>query len=503
MRRVVASFLLLVLAAPFLAGPAPARPSRPEPAAKATTRPSRLAEDEDVTSGIRLLEAWIESQMAYRGLPGLSIGILYDQDLVWAKGFGFADVEKRTPATPGTIYRIASISKLFTSTAILQLRDRGKLQLDDPVARHLPWFKVKGPHADAPAVTVRHLLTHTSGLPRESPFPYWTDSKFPTREQLMQALPAQEAAYPPETKWKYSNLALALAGEVVAAVSGEPYEEYVRRHIFDPLGMESTSVGVPEKNRPRLATGYGRRTPDGRREVRPFTEARGITPAAGLSSTVEDLARFLALQMRDGPAGGKQILRGSTLREMHRVHWLQPDWKSGWGLGFSVVHTSDRDLVGHGGWVAGYQTAVYFSPGEKVGVIALTNADDGRPYPGRTESAVDRAFRWVAPALHKAAAPPAEKVRARLEWEKYAGKYRNPWNDSQVLLYKGKLVLIDPSDVDPVAGGVATLVPVGEHAFCMEGGAPNGPHGERVVFELKDGKVVRMKVGENYSYPYK
>src|SRR5262249_8558685 len=154
------------------------------------------------------------------------------------------------------------------------------------------------------------------------------------------------------------NLALALAGEVVAAVSGEPYEEYVQKHIFDPLGMDSTSVGVPDRHRSRLATGYGRRMPDGRREVRPFTEARGITPAAGLSSTVEDLARLLALEMRDGPAGGKQILRGSTLREMHRVHWLQPDWKSGWGLGFSVVHTGDRDLVGHGGWVAGYQTAV-------------------------------------------------------------------------------------------------------------------------------------------------
>src|SRR5262249_42193189 len=162
-------------------------------------------------------------------------GILYDQDLVWAKGFGYADVDKRTPATPRTIYRIASISKLFTSTAILQLRDQGKLQLDDPVAKHLPWFKVKSRHADAPAaVTVRHLLTHTSGLPRESPFPYWTDLKFPTREQLMQALVTQESVYPPETKWKYSNLALALAGEVVAAVSGEPYEEYVQKHILDP-----------------------------------------------------------------------------------------------------------------------------------------------------------------------------------------------------------------------------------------------------------------------------
>src|SRR5262249_51517764 len=159
----------------------------------------------------------------------------------------------------------------------------------------------------------------------------------------------------------------------------------------DPLGMTSTSVVLPAAHRSRLATGYGRRMPDSGRSSRPFTEARGITAAAGLSSSVEDLARFAALQFRDrpGPAGGPQILKGRTLREMHRVHWLQPDWKSGWGLGFAVIHREERDLVGHGGWVGGYQTALYFSPREKIAVIALTNADDGHPYPGLPDSIID------------------------------------------------------------------------------------------------------------------
>ncbi|MBI4626374.1 MAG: beta-lactamase family protein [Verrucomicrobia bacterium] len=109
-----------------------------------------VAADPEVASAIRLYEAWIEAQMAYRGQPGLSIGIVHDQELVWARGFGFADRERKIPATPQTLYRMASNTKMFTATAILQLRDVGKLRLDDPVSQHLPWFKIRNRHPDAP-----------------------------------------------------------------------------------------------------------------------------------------------------------------------------------------------------------------------------------------------------------------------------------------------------------------------------------------------------------------
>jgi CubicO group peptidase (beta-lactamase class C family) len=510
-RRTIMSRVILVFAFfgmlvwPEIEGQGSAAGGADEKAAAAACqeKPMNLAEDERVASAIRLLEGWIESQMAYRGLPGMSIGIVYDQELIWAKGFGYAHMEQKILATPQTLYRIASISKLFTSTAILQLRDAGKLQLDDSVTKHLPWFQIENPYPDAPVVTIRHLLTHTSGLPRESPFPYFTDFEFPTSEQIRKALPGQQAVYASETRWKYSNLALTLAGEVVAAVSGQAYADYVEKHILEPLGMGSTQVGLPETSRAQLATGYGRRMPDGTRQVRPPSDLRGLAPAGALSSSVEDLARFAALQFRDGPAAGKQILKGSTLREMHRVHWLQSDWKSGWGLGFHVLHTEDRDLVGHGGWLAGYQSAFYTSPREKIAVIALINADDGRPYPGTPESVIDRAFQWVAPAITKAVSPELTPDKPRPEWQTYVGKYRNPWGDAQVLIRDGKLIMINPIDQDP-AGTAATLQPVGEHAFRIEGGSPFGPHGERVVFELgQDGKVSRVKVGENYTYPEK
>jgi CubicO group peptidase (beta-lactamase class C family) len=467
--------------------------------AQERVRSSPLAEREEVGSGIRLLEAWIESQMAYRNLPGMSIGIVRDQELVWARGFGYADVEKKLPATPATIYRIASISKTFTSLAVMQLRDQGQLKLDEPASRYLPALALpSGP--DAPPITLRHLLTHTAGLPREAPFPYWTDQRFPSREEVLKGLAQQQAVYPPETKWKYSNLGLTLAGEVVAAVSGQPFDAYVHKHILQPLGMNSTSVELPEGQRSRLATGYGRRLPDGGRAVRPFSDVRGIAPAAGFSSTVEDLARYVALQFRDGPAGGSQIVKGSTLREMQRVHWLMPDWKSGRGLGWQIIHREDGDLVGHGGWVAGYQTAVYFRPRDKLAVIALTNADDGLPYPGAPESVVDRAFKWIGPALARTA-DPTPTPKPNPQWQKYVGKYRSPWADSQVLIYQGQLVLIDPTAADPLSG-LSTLVEIAPHTFRIEDGPPFGPHGERVVFELgADGKVSRLKIGENFSYP--
>lgn len=454
----------------------------------------------EVAAGIRLLEAWIESRMAYRGLPGMSIGIVYDQELVWSRGFGHADLATQRPAAPDTIYRIASISKLFTATAVMQLRDAGRLQLDDPVERHLPWFRLQGRDGHAP-VTLRQMLAHTAGLPRESARPYWTDYEFPTAEQIREALPGQTVIYPPDTKWKYSNLGLALAGEVVAAVSGEPYAAYVERRILRPLGMKGTSVELPEAHRERLATGYGRRLPDGTRRVHPFADARGIGPAAGLSSTVEDLARFAMLQFRDGPARGRQILRGSSVKEMHRVQWLSPNWKTGWGIGFNLIHREERDLVGHGGWFQGYQSVFSTSPRERVAVIALCNADDAHPYHGLPESVVDRAYSWVAPPLVSAARPAPQPRKADSAWRRYEGLYRDTWWDKQVLILNGQLTLITPTEQDPT-GTQLTLLPTGPHTFRTHSDQPMIQDGDPVVFEMEDdGRVRRLKVGENYSQP--
>ena len=453
-----------------------------------------LLADARVRNAIDLLSAWIEAQMAYAGQPGLSIGIVHDQELVWAAGFGRASLDPQRAATPDTLYRIASITKLFTATAILQLRDAGRLKLDDPVAEHLPWFAIGQPHADAPVITIRHLLTHTAGLPREAAYPYWTDGEFPTMEQIRARLPQQRAALPTETEWKYSNLALALAGEIVAVASGRPYVDYVDQHVLTPLGMKRTFVATPPADHPDLATGYLRRLPAGGRTPAPHTDGRGITAAANMTTCVSDLARFAMLQFRSGAAGGAQILKGTTLREMQRPHWVEPEWGAGWGLGFRLLRQHGKTYAGHGGSLRGYRTQLQLCPADRLGVIVLTNADDGDPM-----KFVDKAFQWVAPAIQAVAArPPTTPPEG---WERYAGKYRNTWGDVQVLVVEGRLAMLDPSLPDPMPF-VIYLHPTGPNTFRMESRNGFTSHGELLVFELDTaGRVQRMKLGENYLSP--
>ncbi len=446
---------------------------------------------------LAFLSAWIEAQMAYAEQPGLSIGIVQDQELVWARGFGCSDVERQEPADLHTLYRIASITKLFTATALLQLRDAGRLQLDDPLQKYLPWFTLRENGQPSHPITIRHLITHTSGLPREAAFPYWTDSHFPTAGEIQERLSSQQAIFPPETKLKYSNLALALAGEVVTAVSGIPYADYVQTHILDPLGMEQTLIASPEDGRPDVATGYSRRLPYHGRERSPHTDAQGLVSAFNMSSSVADLARFIMLQFRtaaDQPAGPEQILCSHTLQEMQRVHFLGSDWKIAWGLGFSVWRREGKTYVGHGGAVLGHRTLLQFRPADKIGVIVLTNADDGNPL-----HYLQKAFTWVAPALKEGQSHNGSTA-APTAWEPYLGKYRSAWQDIQVLVLGGQLKMVNPSLADPLPLA-ATLHPAGEHRFriAMDEEAPMAGDGELVVFEFGEhGRVVRLRSGENY-----
>ncbi len=457
----------------------------------------KISANKAVRSNLDLLTAWIEAQMVQREQPGLSIGIVYDQSLIWAKGFGYADLSQKTPATPATIYRIASITKLFTSTAIVQLRDAGKLQLDDPLRKHLPWFQIQNLHPTAPPITLRHLMTHTSGLPREAAFAYWSHNQFPSIEEVRSALPQQTTALPTETKWKYSNLALTLLGEVVAAVADMPYPDYIQRHILTPLEMKSTFVNTVPADHPQLATGYGRRLPGQVRTVSPHIDCNGITPAANMASTVEDLARFAMLQLRDGPRRGRQILCGSSLREMQRIHWLSPDWRSGWGLGFAIERQNGKTLVGHGGSLQGYRTEIQICPEDKVAVIVLTNADDGNPF-----SYVEKAFQWVAPAVVKAGQPKAKSAAPPADWQRYVGKYRSTWGDDEVMILHDELVVLDPLAPDPLAT-LSKLIPVDTHIFRIESKENYGSDGELATFQMdSNGKVESLKIGNTYTYPH-
>ncbi len=457
-----------------------------------------IRQQPDVAANIDLLDKWIRAQMEYRCLPGLAAAVVYDQDLVWSGYYGYADLEKREPMTARTVFRIASITKTFTSTAIMILRDRGKLQLDDPVVKYLPWFTYKNRFPDGPVVTIRHLLTHTSGLPREAAFPYWTDNIFPSREEIMRAFRNQESIFEPETKLKYSNLGMAILGEIVVVAGGEPYEQFIQKNILDPLEMNSTAVVPAGEIRSRIAVGYNRRMADGTRKRTPFLDSRGLTPAANIASTAEDLARYASAHLRQGPAGGKQILKTSTLREMHRVQWLNPGWGGGWGLGFSVSKSGDRVTFGHGGWAGSHTSNLTVSPDERIAVVVMTNCDDGVP-----AFFASRILSMLAPAIKKALpAPVPAAPQDTAAWREYVGRYADPDGGiTDVMVYNGKLMMYGfnyPPEENPV-GSLIELTPEENNSFRMTG--ENG-NGELVVFELgTDGRVKRVKVTENFLFP--
>jgi CubicO group peptidase (beta-lactamase class C family) len=451
--------------------------------------PQFLVDDPDVQGAIRLFSAWMEGQLLNRHLPGVAVGVVSDQSLVWAKGFGEADVERHVPMTPATKFRMASHSKLFTATAIMQLRETGKLRLDDPVSTHLPWFRVTPSHADDPEITIEELLTHSSGLPREAGS-HWTTFNFPTSEELKALMPDRQAPFAPDVRWKYSNLAYSVAGLVIEAVSGQTWADYVQRHIYDPLGMTSSSV---DRNVPGMAVGYNRRLPDDTRASTPFIDARGMAAATGITSTVEDMAKFASAQFRTGRRGGANILSTGSLREMHRVRVLENDWTRGNAIGFAVRRERDKVFVSHGGSYPGYQTQTVLQLDDKIAVIVLTNADDANPGAMATEL-----MKTVGEAVAKAAKPPAHTSTLTWDpsWARFAGLYRGRGGDSQVVELHQRLVIISPSAAN--LDGAIRLEPLGDGRFRYTAPTGGGPVGEIVRFVEENGRVVRMFTGDGY-----
>ena len=457
---------------------------RPAAARQAPADPKTNA---DVLGAQRLFSAWLEGQIAYRGLPGIVVGVVADQELVWAAGFGFADTKARAPMTPATKFRMASHSKLFTATAVMQLREQGKLGLDDPVSKHLPWFRVKSAGADDPPPTIEELLTHSSGLPREAG-PHWTTYEFPTVEEFKKLMPDRQAAFAPEVRFKYSNLAYTLAGMIVETVSGDPWADYVTKHIFQPLGMTESSV---DRNVPGLAVGYGRRMPDGSRAVMPFIDARSMGAATGITSTVGDMAKFVSAQFRTGPRGGDRILGTGSLREMHRVRMLENNWTQGNAIGFAVRRVRDKTYVGHGGGYPGYTTQTLIQLDDKVGVIVLTNTNDSNPSDIATQL-----MNTVGVAVAKATAKAPAVVAWDPAWARFAGPYRSRGGDTHVVLLNQRLVLVSPTAAN--LDNPVRLEPLGNGVFRFTAPGGGGPVGETVRFVEEGGRVVRMYVGDSY-----
>ncbi len=456
-----------------------------------------LRDNPRVGEAIRLLELWLDAQRAYEEIPGISISVVHDQEMVWSAGFGYADIEKKIPTTSKTIYSICSISKLFTSISVMQLRDAGKLRLDDHIDQILPWFTIKQAYPDSPPITVKGLLTHSAGMPRESAHPYWTgpDYPFPTREEMIKELSGQKTWYPAFERFQYSNLGMSILGEVVAQVSGQDYATYVKEHILDPVELVDTQPKLPDgAKKNRLALGYSSMTRQGVRVPLNTFQAGGIAPAAGFSSTAEDLGKFASWQFRVLENKDNAILHVHTLKEMQRVNWVDPDWKTSWGLGFSVSRNKDRTFVGHGGSCPGYQTQLKLNPKDKIAVVVMANASGVN-----TGKFAQQAYDIFAPAIAEAldttktAKVPPEKLK------EYLGTYGSqPFGgEMAVFIWKGQLATVRfPSD-EPLER-ITKWKHVEGDRFIQD--RKDGATGMDMVFERDaEGKVFRIKRNNNYS----
>lgn len=460
------------------------------PQARPMDAPSRVGADPEVQAQQRLFSAWMNGQIEYRGLPGIVVGVVAGDDLVWAQGYGHADLRARKPMTPETKFRMASHSKLFTATSIMQLREQGKVRLDDPVSQHLPWFRVKPAGEDDGVITVEQLLTHSSGLPREAG-DHWTTLDFPTAAEVKALIGDRQAAFPPSVRWKYSNLAYTIAGMVAEQASGMAWADYVQANIFTPLGMTSSSV---DKDVDGLAVGYSIRSPHlAAREVQPFTDARGMGSATGITSTVGDMAKFVSAQFRTGRRGGNRILGSGSLREMHRVRSMENNWLSGNGIGFSGRRLNNRVWLGHGGGYPGYTTQTLFNLDTKVGVIVLTNTGDSGPNDIATQL-----INTVGEAVIKATAEKPKQVAWDPSWARFAGRYRSTrWGETEIVLLNNKLGMMNPWGTS--LDNVTQLEALGEGRFRVVAPSGGGPVGEVVRFVEQNGKVTRIYVGDGFS----
>lgn len=450
--------------------------------------PTQLKVHPEIIGALKVIDAAFAGAQHYDQVPGMSAGIVYDQELVWSGAYGYANVESKQPAQADTIYSVCSISKLFTSIGLLQQRDAGKLTLRDPVSQHLDWFDIRQAHPDRGQIDLRSLITHSSGLPRESDFPYWNAPAFPfpSSEALTEKLGEQQTLYPPHELFQYSNLALSLAGEVLAAASGQSFEEYVSEHILKPLALDDTRPFYPERLRGnQLAVGYtGIHRDLTRNPVEPFF-TRGVTAAAGFTSTVNDLARFASWQFRILNNNSAEVLDSNTLREMHRVHWVDPDWEVTWGLGFAVRKLDDMTVVGHGGGCPGYITNFSLVPKHKVAVIVLTNAGDGP-----AGKLANFALKTLVPAVRAAATPVDDKAA---DLSMYEGNFDAvPWGGEVAIRQWGEhLVLLDIG-IDSFGGELTRLKSLGDHRFVRL--TKSDEQREPWVFELnKEGRAIRAR----------
>jgi CubicO group peptidase (beta-lactamase class C family) len=356
---------------------------------------SAIFTDTDRTEKIKqtfpVIEKLFKDYADANHLPGVAYGFVVDGKLVHKGNIGYTDIDKKIPVTSSSLFRIASMSKSFASMAILKLRDEGKLDLDDPAYLFIPELKnIKYPTADAPHITVRHLMTHGAGFPEDNP---WGDRQLADSDKdLMEFLGKQISfSNPPGIAYEYSNLGFALLGKIITNVSGMQYQEYIKKNIWEPLGMKTTTYEYGDVAADKLAHGYRWLNEKWNEETLLHDTKDGSWGAMGaMLSSIDEFANYMAFHLSAWPPNNAKDygpIKRSSVREMHhpwRWNGFNPNYKypSGrtcavtsaycYGLGW-LIDCEGRTYIAHSGGLPGFGSQWRIMPDYGIGIVSFAN----------------------------------------------------------------------------------------------------------------------------------
>jgi D-alanyl-D-alanine carboxypeptidase len=448
-----------------------------------TTSPLRA---EAARAAAPYLDSWLGFRQRLLRVPGVQAALSVDGELVLSTAYGFADVENQVALTPDHLFRVASHSKMFTATSIMQLAESGKLRVDDTVATHLPWLE----GSDIAGRTLRELLSHGSGIIRDGhDSNHWQLSQpFLDHEGLRRVSLDDAAVLDANERFKYSNITYSLLGEVVAAASGMPYNDYVSRHVVDRLGLADTFPELLPERAADYAVGYSALGYADHRLPIDHVDTAAMSAATGFTSTAADLVRFVSAQR----FGDDRLLTDDSKRRMQHAEWPTGGKDRWYGLGVDIQESDGHRTIGHGGGYPGHITGTRVDPISGVAVSILTNAIDG-PASGLVAGAL---------ALIDLAADDAadgEKVDATAE--KFCGRFANLWGVTDVVRLGDRLVAISP-EADAPAENVLTLKVAGDDRLIVNTDNGFGGPGETMIYRFDGSDVESIQgPGGTTSWP--
>jgi serine beta-lactamase-like protein LACTB len=383
---------------------------------------------------VAALQTWLEQEVQAKKLPALSLALVDDQTVVWSHGFGWQDEGHMMHASADTAYRVASVSKPFTALLIMLFVEMGLLDLDEPIQTYLPDFRPV--NKTGKQITLRQILSHRSGLVRESPVGNYFDDSQPSLADTVKSLTKTELVYTPEAITSYSNAALATAGYILEHTQKEPFAKLMQKKLLDPAGMTESHFDPAPTLRKRLPPGI-MWTYHGREFPAPTWDF-GMPPAANLCTTPNDMAKFLKFLFAGGRGPNGSVLKKETLDKMYTIQFAKKEDKAGFGLGFFVSEFEGKRRIGHGGAVYGFATTFAALPDDKLGVIVCSAKDVSNAVTGRiAETALKMMLAVRAgkplPAIEKTEAVPVELAR------KLAGRYQSEKKTLELYQRDGKL----------------------------------------------------------------